>query len=409
MLKLLWDRFDWTFLFACISWGSLTALMLYVKLRKKIESFPVLVLILLLMAYMNSGDLLAKRFKLYTIACVNRRVYATQFLASLMLGFASNSFPDILVAILCIAAIMARTDWSIGKAGFPVIGSFLMPSPLRKSLVFLGIAFQCLGFFTGSVLSVAMIDDQVTTSFPLRSATVPNDFALYHIPITLAIMLVLSKKLLKVMQGQIQTALASGLLASLSRIVPIYSSSPLILVPVLMVISRAFPGAITSITTFLPKLTSMTSMTGSQKFRAFCSVMVWHIGGALIANYACDYFLPSDINVDEIPYVPKRAIAQEFFFSVLIGLVGNTVPSIAFAAGWLASGGSGDLAHLSSSISFGSFKLDEGRLLARIIWQIAGSLLGATWITSFADSEKIDFNPLISVTRTTDGKRVREQ
>jgi len=384
--------------------------MLYVKLRKKIEAFPVLVLIVLLMAYMNAGDLLAAKSKLYTIACVNRRIFATQFLASLMLGFSSNSYTDILVAILLVSAIVCRTNWTVGKTGIPLLGSFLI-SPLRKSLVFLGIAFQCMGFFTGSVLSIAMIDEHVTDAFPLRSPGLPNDPAVYQIVTAFAVLLVLSRVVLQSpkLRGQVQTFLGSGLIASLSRVIPIYSSSPLILVPVMMVLSRLFPGAVTSITTFMPQLVEMKRLSNSQKFNAFCSVMVWHVSGALLANYLSDMYLPASLNSLEIPYVPKRAIAQEFFFSVVIGLVGTSVPSVALAAGWLASGGSCDLAHLSSSISFGAQGLNDGRLLARIIWQVAGSLLGATWITSFADSEKIDFNPIVSVTRTTDGKRVREQ
>jgi hypothetical protein len=395
-------------LFACISWGSLTALMLYVKLRKKIEAFPVLILIVLFMAYMNAGDLLATRSKLYTVACVNRRVFATQFLSALMLGFASNAYPDVLVSILLVAAIMRRTNWSIGQTGIPLIGSFLI-SPRRKTTVFLGIAFQCLGFFTGSVLSISMIDESVTPSFP--SFTLSKNLDDYRIVIGFLVLLVLSQIVTTNLKtrGGIQTACATGLVASLSRLVPIYSSSPLILLPVIMVLSRLFPGAVVSISTFVPELVGIKTMTNSQKFRACLSVMIWHLAGALIANYLCDMYLCARFNEHEIAYVPKRGIAQEFFFSLVLGLVGNTVPGVVFAAGWLASGNSGDLAHLSSAISLGARGLSDGRLLARLIWQTAGSLLGATWIKGFVDSDQVDFNPLVSVTRTTDGKRIREQ
>ena len=150
---------DWTFLAACIAWGLTTLLMLYVKLRKKTESFPVLILVAIFLLYMNSGDLF-KSFRLYTIACVNRRPLIHQFACSVMFGFLSNSYSDIFVVLLLMTALVLRPGWQLGKTGIPIIGSFLV-EPKRRTLIALGLASQCFGFFTGTVLGIAMIDETI--------------------------------------------------------------------------------------------------------------------------------------------------------------------------------------------------------------------------------------------------------
>jgi hypothetical protein len=256
---------------------------------------------------------------------------------------------------------------------------------------------------------MAMIDDKSAGTFDVRT-NIPTDSGEYLIPSSLTIALVATVAIAgwlgRSTAGKVQTMLASALIAALSRVVPIYSS-PLVLVPVYILLSVVVPGAITSVSTFIGQLSGVK--TSRSKIEIFVSAIIWHVLGALVANYICDAYLPPALNLHEIPFVSKKAIAQEFFFSVFVGFVGSKniqfVPFV-LLAGWLATAGP-DMAHLSSAISLSAYGLDGGRLVARLLWQTIGSLLGATWITNFADYDKIDFNPIVSVTRTTDGKRIR--
>ena len=399
---------DWTFLFACISWGLTTALMLYVKLRKKSESFPVLILVGVFLLYMNAGDLF-KSFRLYTIACVNRRLLAHQFIAMAVFGFVSNSYSDVVVLVLLMLAVIGRTNWESGKSGIPVIGPFLV-SPLRRTIVALSLASQCFGFVTGIVLSAAMIDDSRAGS-SVAEASLPTDPALYRVASAFGIVLLASQLIdrkipMSAVRGRVQTFLGSGLVAAVSRVVPFYSL-PFVMVPVVASVSHLLPGCVTSVSTFIPQI---ARVRGPMKYKlhVFASVAVWHVAGALLSGYLSDYVL--DLPSTTPPFVSKKTIGQEFIFSALIGFIGtqgSRLTHVVMLAAWLATAGA-DAVHLSSSISFGADALSDGRLLARLIWQIAGSLVGATLVSAFADSDKIDFDPITSVTRSTDGRVVND-
>jgi hypothetical protein len=396
----MWQRLkqvDWTFLAACIGWGLTTVLMLYVKLRKKTESFPVLILVGIFLLYMNSGDLF-KSFRLYTIACVNRRVLIHQFIAMTVFGFLSNCSNDIFVVALLMAAILLRPGWSLGQTGLPALGAFLV-KPLRRTLVALGLAAQCFGFFTGTVLGVAMIDSSATISFndkvrPVESRDLSLILGLVVVMLSSALV-----KLTRKTRGQITTVLGSALIAAISRVIPIYSS-PLSIVPVIAVVNSMFPEAVTSIATFIPQLMADKTSSKSFKVRVFLSVVVLHALGALAAGYAS----PSLYEAPE--YVSRKAIAQELFYSTILSFIVPKRPShapLVYLAAYLGTAGH-DMVHLSSSISFGAEGLGNGRLLARLIWQSVGGLIGSCLLAHLADSDKIDFDPITSVTRTTDGR-----
>ena len=396
---------DWTFLLACIAWGLTTALMLYVKLRKKTESFPVLILVGIFLLYMNCGDLF-KSFRIYTIACVNRRVLIHQFITALVAGFVSHGYSDVFVLISLLTAINLRPGWGhVGRTGIPLVGSFLV-HPFRRTVVMLGLANQCFGFFTGTVLGVAMI----TQDHIPRSETPTLQDADHYYPVAAWAAILLASRLLAYMHvsktviGRAQTFLASGLIACLSRTVALYSS-PIVLVPVLAITYQMFPGAVTSITGFVSQMVSFQAPKLT-KLNIFFSVIVWHVAGSLVGNYLA----PQIPNMYNPEYVTQRAIAQEMFFSVLLAFICATRPGLGwlvYLSAWLGTAGP-DMVHLSSSISLGAPHFSNGRLIARLIWQTAGSLVGAGLLAPLTDSEKIDFDPITETLRTTDGKKIKK-
>jgi hypothetical protein len=405
MLKLSSLRgIDWTFLFACIAWGLTTALMLYVKLRKKTESFPVLILVGIFLLYMNAGDLF-NSFRIYTVACVNRRILAHQFLCALVFGFLSNSYSNFFVLLLLTGSLVTRPGFAaLGKCGIPFVGSFLV-HPFRKTLVALGLASQCFGFFTGTVLSIAMLDPNYRNiQMSISPPTVDPNYVKPLIAITAVILGTNLIKLTPAWRGRIHTVLGSALLATTSRLVNIYNGeAPLLLVPVIAIVGKIAPGAVTSIVEFIPVLVK-GSESKLVKVRIFITVSALHALGALLANL---YLSPSLYECPE--YVSRRTIAQEMFFSTVMGFMVTARPAsspIVYLSAFIATAGS-DIVHLSSSISFGAEALGNGRLLARIIWQTIGALVGACLVGPLADSEKIDFDPITSVTRTTDGQVIR--
>ena len=397
---------DWTFLLACIAWGLTTALMLYVKLRKKTESFPVLILVGIFLLYMNCGDLF-KSFRLYTIACVNRRVLIHQFITALVIGFISHGYSDVFVLISLLTAIILRPGWTgVGKTGIPIVGAFLI-TPFRRTVVMLGLANQCFGFFTGTVLGVAMITQDQT---PRIEAPALQQADIYYPVAAWAALLLMSRLLAymhvsKTVIGRAQTFLASGFIACLSRSVALYSS-PIVLVPVLAVIYQLFPGAVTSITGFIPQMVSFQALKMT-KLNIFLSVMVWHVAGSLVGNYLS----PQIPNMYSPEYVSQRGIAQEMFFSVMVSFISAAKPSLAwlvYLSAWLGTAGP-DMVHLSSSISLGAEHFSNGRLIARLIWQTAGSFVGAGLLAPLADSDRIDFDPITQTLRTTDGKKITKK
>ena len=227
----------------------------------------------------------------------------------------------------------------------------------------------------------------------------------YSVVILFTLTLVLSKLVDKSnptseIRGKIQTLLASGLVAAVSRVIPLYSS-PLVLVPVVAILGKVFIGAVVSINWFMAQL-SRVDLSAGNKVKVLVSVMVCHIVGALLAGYLSDYILGQS---DSIPFVSKKALAQEFFFSVMVGFIGtksSKLVPLVFLAGWLATVGP-DMVHISSSVSFGADQIGEGKLMARIIWQFAGSFVGSFIISKFVDSERIDFDSILNVVRTTEG------
>ena len=395
----MWQRLkqvDWTFLAACVAWGLTTALMLYVKLRKKSEAFPVLILVGIFLLYMNSGDLF-KSFRLYTIACVNRRVLVHQFLSMTIFGFLSNSYSNISVVVLLMAAILLRPGWSVGKCGLPIVGAFLL-RPMRRTIVALSLASQCFGFFTGTVLGVAMIDNGPSRSLPVLPNT---DSPKLELVIGLCVALITTAllKLSRRTRGQVTTVLGSALVAAVSRVVPIHSA-PLTMVPVIAVIASACPEAVVSINTFLPQIIADKSSSRLFKLKALGTVLTLHAFGALIARS-----LSSD-TFEEPEFVSRKAIAQEVFFSTILAFIVSRRPSLGplvYLAAYLGTAGF-DMVHLSSSISFGAHGINQGRLLARVIWQTAGAAIGSRLLAPLADADRIDFDPITSVTRTTDGR-----
>ena len=388
----------WTYLVACLSWGLTTGLMLYVKLRKKSEAFPVLILVAIFLLYMNAGDLF-KSYRIYAIACSIRQALSLQFLTAMIAAFSLNSFTNIVVTILLLVAVIARVPLDLGKTGIPLVGPFLV-SWKKPTLIFLGLASQGFGFFTGTVLSIAMIPD--TPSQPVPFNALPTDPSQYRIVSAFAIGLIASTLITPPSwKGKIQTMFASGLIASFSRVVPLYST-PVIVVPLVVVLSSLFPCCVTSISAFVPLLVQVQA-SGRSKLRMLSSGLFWHAAGALLAGHlsdtlACDFFI--------LPYVSTKAIAQEFFFACIVSFVAVKKPNMALlvtTSAFLSTAGM-DLPHVSSSISLGADGLSNGRLAARLIWQTMGALIGSTLLTKFADSSKIDFDQITSVTRTTDGK-----
>ncbi len=372
--------------------------MLYVKLRKKSESFPVLILVGIFLLYMNAGDLFKSSFRLYTIACVNRRVLAHQFICGSLVGVVSHGYANVFVLVTLVAATIGRSGWQLGKSGIPIVGSFLI-TPLRRTVVMLGLAAQCFGFFTGTVLGIAMLDQSIHVHPLLAINRIGN-----YTPALSFGFLLLSTRFLhsfvsKPNLGRVQTLLASGLIASVSRCIPLYSS-PLLMVPVLMVTRQIAPGAVTGITEFIPQLVAFEA-SKLHKLRIFVSVLLWHAAGALLAAYY------SVENVFDMPeYVSPRAIGQELFFGTMLSFVASRRPelsSLVYLSGWLGTTGT-DTVHLSSSISLGAEFYSNGRLAARLIWQSIGGLIGAGVLGPLADSDRIDFDPITSVTRTTDGR-----
>jgi hypothetical protein len=183
-------------------------------------------------------------------------------------------------------------------------------------------------------------------------------------------------------------------------VLPLYSRAVLI-VPLLFILQRHFGLAVVSVTAIIPRIVITAN---GNRFRMFISVAVRHVAGALAIGYAStttDDFV--------LPYVCTRAIAFESIFSALIAHMEmkrpNLVPII-FFIGWLGAMGGG-MPHLSSSISFGSNALSNGRLFARVIGQLAGALFGSVIRTGFIDSTKIDFEEILSTLRTTDGRRIK--
>jgi hypothetical protein len=387
---------DWTFLLACIAWGLTTALMLYVKLRKKTESFPVLILVAVFLLYMNSGDLF-KNSRLYTIACVNRRVLVHQFVTLCVFGFLSNSYSDIFVVLLLMSAVVLRPGWDLGKTGIPIVGSFLV-TPSRRTLVALGLAAQCFGFFTGTVLGIAMIDRKSSGATITASHADISDAMKTITAFTLVLVGTNFVKLTPKWRGRISTVIGSGIIAAVSRVIPFYNS-PLAVVPVIALVCKLFPGAVVSISEFIPQL---VNAPGSKiaKLKIFVSVGFLHACGALVAGY----FSPSMNQAPE--FVSRKAIAQELFFSTILAFVVTRRPNMAplvYLASFLATVGS-DMVHMCSSISLGAEALGNGRLIARLLWQSVGALIGASLLAPLVDSERIDFDPITSVTRTTDGR-----
>lgn len=400
---------DWTFFLACVSWGLTTALMLYVKLKKKADALPVLILLAEFLLYMNAGDLF-KSFRIYTIACVNRRILAHQFVSTLLLGFLANSYTDIFVLMLVLSAALFRPGFGFGKSGIPILGPFLV-RPMRSSIVALSIATQCFGFVTGTILSETMLADvKIASGRSFSPAEIPADPAVCSLVSAFVIGLVCSSFVTaKAFRGKLQTVLASGLIAAFSRVLP-FSSLPVLMMPILATISSLFPGAVFSVSSFIPQLSSVKDLPNRLKFGIFVEVFILHAIGALLAGYLSSYMFPSTVAADS-PFVSRRAIAQEFFFSALVGFVSTRRPGLAplvMTAGYLATTGN-DMVHLCSAISLGSSGLGEGRLIARLLWQTIGSLLGSTLVTWFVDNDKIDFDPMTSVTRTTDGKTIRNR
>ena len=365
---------DWVYLFACISWGLTTALMLYVKLRKKTDSIPVLALVCCFLLYMNSGDLFAKRFKMYSVAVANRKVLAPQFFVSLVLAFMLASYRDLL-AILVITSSVAYA--TIGWRAAPLLG------PFWGRLKMMEIASQCAGFIVGTLLSVSMIDGSNTAELP------PSFLNADSVILSLISILVVARYF--DVHGAIQTIIGSAVIAVISRAYSFY-----IVLSGIAILSRWSPKAITCITMFLPQV----AKTGIS-LKSFCMVVVAHALGPLLVGA----LLPATLDVE---YVSKLAIAQEFFFSVLLGLVASDQYAwlgVVMGA-WMATDSS---VHLCSSISFGASGLNNGRLLARIIWQSAGSLIGSTLVNAFVHAKSIDFSHLTDVIRTTDGKRIVKQ
>jgi hypothetical protein len=161
---------------------------------------------------------------------------------------------------------------------------------------------------------------------------------------------------------------------------------------------------------FIPQLSSVKNLPKRMKFGIYVEVFILHATGALVAGYLSSCMFPSTVAGDS-PFVSRRAIAQEFFFSALVGFVSTNRPALTplvITAGYLATTGN-DMVHLCSAISLGSSALGEGRLIARLLWQTVGSLFGSTLMSWFVDYDKIDFDPMTSVTRTTDGKTIRNR
>jgi hypothetical protein len=396
---------DWTYLLACVSWGLTTGLMLYVKLRKKTESFPVLILVGIFLLYMNSTDLF-KSFRIYTVASVNRRILAHSFFTSLVFGFMSGSYIDILAISLALIGVLIRPGFDFGKTGIPLIGAFFIPKK-RPTIVALSLASQCFGFFTGTVLSAAMISNSSEEKRFQIPLNIFENSQLYAVPISSLVGLVgcaaLSKK--SSIRGKLATVCGSCFIASISRVIP-FNSVSILMVPFFSIISSLFPEAVVGITTFTPQLVQMTAPK-SRKISMFINVMLYHAIGSLVAGYASPVLFSEEL----APYGSRRAIAQEFFFSMLVGFVSTRRPGVVpiiMGAAYLATNGQ-DVVHLLSAISLGSYGLSNGRLLARIIWQMVGSLVGSTLVSSFLDSEEIDFDPITSVTRTTCGQTIRQR
>ena len=199
-------------------------------------------------------------------------------------------------------------------------------------------------------------------------------------------------------RGRISTLLGSALVAAVSRVVPFYQS-PLAVVPVFAVISNMFPGVVISISEFVPQLV-LTNAPRITKIKIFLSVVALHAAGALIAGNLIPNFY------DAPEFVSRKAIAQEAFFSIVLAFIvtkRSDIAPLVYLAGFLGTVGP-DMVHISSSISFGAHALGNGRLLARLIWQTVGALIGAGLVAPLVDSERIDFDPITSVTRTTDGR-----
>lgn len=387
---------DWTYLLACVSWGLTTGLMLYVKLRKKSEAFPVLILVGAFLLYMNSGDVFSK-FRIYNIATANRKLLANQFIVTFVFGFLSNSYADLLAVLLVTASVTLRTESAVT---IPFIGPFLV-NPVRRNLLLLGIGSQCVGLCLGSVASVAMIADAQVGRFELPAALSPAEPWQLLLALSIALFCTQFAPLGSRTNGLVQTFFASAIVAAASRSISLYTS-PLVLVPVLALLGHLFPNACTSVAVLL---TQLACGKLPKKFLPLCTIATVHATGALLArSWSPDIF-------PEIPYVSRKAIAQEFFFSTLIGFcaVKNStrlIPLLLLGA-WLATVGP-DMVHLSSAISFGAIGLDGGRLLARLIWQTAGSLFGATLVSSFADKNKIDFDWITTNQRRTDGSVIKQ-
>jgi hypothetical protein len=383
------------FLLACVFWGLTTALMLYVKLRKKADAFPVLILIGVFLTYMNAGDLFGSN-RLYTIACVNRMLLAHQFITALVFGFMINSYVDVVGVIAVLGVVLVRPGWSIGRFGIPMVGPVMnLFGRKAYSLLLLGIVSQIVGILTGGILGVAMIDEHGSG---IEFGRLPSWTDEYRSLVAFIVMLVSCRLVSSVLwRGRLETFFASAVVATVSRIIPLYAS-PLLLVPTVAIIHETSPMAMMSINTFIPRLGH------AGKFRAFCAVMVWHAAGALAAKYSWESLqVPGK---EYLPYVSKTAIAQELFFSVLVSFVAACRPRLVpllMLGVWLMTVGA-DMPHLSSAVSIGADSFSDGRLIARILWQTIGALVGTFLVAPFADSVRINFDSLVTKTRTTDGK-----
>jgi hypothetical protein len=279
---------DWPFLLACVAWLLLSLLLLVVKVGKKADAVPVLILVTVFLLYMNAGDLFGS-FRLYVIATANRRVLAHQFLCASTCGLLSRTYASALATVLGTLALVMRG----GRSGLPLLGPFLV-KPRRISIVMLGVVAQTIGLAVGNVMSVSMFRE---TPLPTRMAPVDNGRAL---AVTVgAAFALLASQMLKVGGGP-QTALASALVAAASGVL-----SPIALVGLVATTSELVPGAVTSLTAFVPQLVK-ARIPLAARGRCALRVAAWHLTGALAGATLAG-------TVAELDVVPQDVIPHEFF------------------------------------------------------------------------------------------------
>ena len=342
---------------------------------------------------MNLGDLFKKKFKIYSIAVANRQLLAPQFLVCCVFAYMSMSCSDLLAVLIITGTLIWRTT---GYSAIPLVGPFTRAS--SKNVKILGVVSQATGILTGTVLACAMLSDKPVSVDALKYSTyVPMSGPTFVVIILLCIGMYVLPKIVssKWWIGLGQTFGCSAVLAIISRNIPLYSA-PLTLIPVMGIIRQVFPLAVTSSAEFIPLL-----QTEGWRFSSACTVVGVHCIGPILIHF---YLLESS---DTDPsFVSTQTIGQEFFYSMLIGFVSTKKSPIGiFLGAWLATAGA-NMVHLCSAISLGANGLDNGRLLARLIWQSVGSLVGATLVKQFVNSNKIDFDEITDIQRTTDGKRI---